>query len=129
MVDEGDADGNTLMVSNLKARNLVGREEKGLGFDDAREVVGSQASVVSVYRGEVSFSNDIEDPSDRVEPNGPLKWRVWAAHAKSFDKGDERTGEAAGAYAYVTVESNNVEPTPDPAGHRDGVPTGPKPFV
>ena len=35
VVDEGDADGNTLMVSNLKARNLVGREEKGLGFDDA----------------------------------------------------------------------------------------------
>ena len=34
MVDEGDADSNAPMVGNLKACDLVGREQKCLGFDD-----------------------------------------------------------------------------------------------
>ena len=68
----------------------------------------------------MSFSNDIEYPYDRVEANGPLQWRVRAAHAKSFDKGNEGAGEAAGAYAYVSVESDNVKPTPNPTDHCSG---------
>ena len=77
----------------------------------------------------MSFSNDIENPHDGIEADRPLQWRMGAAHAETFDKWDERAGEAAGAYAYVPVESDDVKPAPDPTGHRDGVPTCPKPFV
>ena len=39
MVVEGDTDSNASMVGNLKACDLVGREQKRLCFDDTRKVV------------------------------------------------------------------------------------------
>ena len=108
VVAEGDSNGDASVVGDLEARDLMGGEEQGLGFNDARKIVSGEAGVIGKHGGEVSFGNDVKNPNDWVKPDGPLKRSVGPTHAKPLDEGDEGASEPTGANADVSVECDDV---------------------
>jgi hypothetical protein len=121
---KGDAHCDAMVVRNHEAGHHIGSEKKGLGLDNAPHVGGGEAGVVSIHSGEMSFSNDIEDPHNGIEADGPLKRSVGTTHAKPLDQRDERTGKPTSANADVPVESDDVEPPVNPDGHGEEGPAG-----
>ena len=126
---ESDAHGDAVVMRNHEAGHQIGCEKQCLCFDNAAHVHGSKAGIVSEDSGEVSFGNDIKDPDNWVEPDGPLKRGMGATHAEPFDKRDEGTSETSSANADVSVESDDVKPSEDPGGHGKEGPASAKPLM